>query len=277
MASQQMKTTLLALGATALFGVTAAQAATITLPSQTLGSSTVQGDGATNWTSNSNYTDNTHLPSGSSPAIRGPMSFDQFDDQGGTRVLQQVTIDISGAWEGNLTVNNDTGSGSATVTQADLLVRFVVDLFNDYNGQLITGNNLIDISGFSGDLNYDTDLDTLDSWDETPPGTVPFQLAEGESFTDSSLAGSFSDQIVLTSGLSAFVGTGTFDIGCVARSDDALEASGGDTTRGHSARAECTVGVEYVWDPQGETPVPAPIALMALGLLGLAGMRRLRR
>jgi hypothetical protein len=269
-----MKATLLALGATALFSVTAAQAASITLPSQTLGSSTVQVDGDTNWTSNNAFIDGLHLPSASTPEVRGPMSFDQFDDQGGTRTLTQVKIAVSGAWEGELEVN--AGASNATVTQADLLVRFVVDVFNDYAGLTTLAD--VEISGFQGTPNYDADLDTLDSWDQDPPGSVPFTLNAGESFTDSSLSGSFSDQLTLTTGLSPFIGTGSFDIGCLARSDDALEASGSGTTRGHSARAECTVGVEYVYTTNnGDTPVPAPMALMGLGLIGLAGMRRLRK
>jgi hypothetical protein len=283
MASQQMKTTLLALGATALFGVTAAQAATITLPSQTLGSSTVQGDGATNWTSNSNFTDGFHLDAGSSPTIRGPMSFAQFDDMGGTRILNSVTVNISGRWEGTLNVSNGTGSGEATVTRADLLVRFAVDVFNDFTGNAFSDSDLIEISGFTGfsgiiDVNYDSDFDTFDSWDETPPGTPTFSLPEGTSYSDTSLAGSFSDQVVLTSALDDFIGTGNFPVGCLARSDDDLQASGGDTSRGHNARAECTVGISYEWsNAPTDNPVPAPIALVALGLMGLVGLRRMRR
>lgn len=117
-----------------LFG--SAQAATI---SQTLqigdissgipdpGSSSVQ----TNWVTKAvAYTDNYHLPSGSNPTVVSPMVFQQFDTLDDRLILNSVTIDLSGAWIGKLTVSNQAGATSDTIiTGASVSVTMLVDIF----------------------------------------------------------------------------------------------------------------------------------------------------
>jgi hypothetical protein len=275
-----MKTTLLALGATALFGVTAAQAATITLPAQQIGDISpvdpLNRDFQTNWSSNpTNMNDTLHF--NALPLLQGPMSFAQFDDQGGTRILTKVEVTVSGAWNGELRVENVSSTNDTDVTRADLQVRFAVDVLNDYDGNF-SNNSLIELSGFVFDTNYDADLNSTDSWSLNPPGTVPFTLAPGQSFTDDSVAGSFTNQVIsLTSGLDAFIGAGTWDLGCSARAVDIFTTDGGSPNTGQTAYAECGAVVTYTWQPPNDTPIPAPIALLATGLLGIGALRRLRR
>lgn len=269
---------LLAASVLGLVGVSGAQAQQ-TLPPQTGQILSAQ----TNWGTSTAFNDGVR-PAITLPPL-APMIFDQFDPtQGGTGnfELLSVTINLTGSFTGNMSFSNQAppGGTETTITQADLEVRMLVDIFSDYDG-IFANNNLIELSGFAFDDNFDSDLVMSDSWKDLPPtGGLPLVLQPGESAFQDGFEGSWAKTLTYPSGtltpggLSPFIGAGTFNIGCLSASRDITEASGGSSQRGHEAFAQC--GAEVVYNFREEIPVPAPLALLALGLtmLGVSTSRR---
>lgn len=152
----------------------------------------------------------------------------------------------------------------------------MVDIFGDYDGNFFANLGLIEVDGWTNQFfpspNYDSNLAMVDQWDNP---ALPVTLKPGESATDSDLSGSWANQISYTGGdLAAFLGSGTFVVGCAAQSVDALTATGGSSLRGHEAFAECGATVTYDYT---DTPIPSPLVLIGMGVIAMASTLHRRR
>jgi hypothetical protein len=259
-----------------LAGATGVNAATINLAEQQIGDiSAPSSDYQTNWATSAAWADGA-LNHSSTVDVYGAMSFAQFDASLGS--LSQVVITVGGAWTGELTAQNqDTAQADTSIDSGSLTVTMAFDVFNDYATGTF-GNPSIELSGFTSlDANNNAALSTTDAFDAV---ALPATLAPGETIVDEDVSGSFSGQTITynagDAGFVNFIGLGSWDMGCMARSDDEFDTSGGSPLTGHEAFAECSVSVQYVYDdtPPTPTPVPAPVLLLGVGLLGLGVARR---
>ena len=178
------------------------------------------------------------------------LSFNQFDDQGGMRVLTEVTFLINGEIQASVTAENNSVlpapdfalqlSGNLTGTFGDLSVAGL------YNETFNTDGNVTASDGVEGS--------GPDFWDF---GTVSDSESQGES---------------TTSDLAQYVGAGTIDA--------EIAASGGFTISGSTDSrlvirdfgASGTAEVIYTYNM-----IPGPASLAMLGVAGLAGGGRRRR
>ena len=72
----------------------------------------------------------------------------------------------------------------------------------------------------------------------------------------------------------AQAGGGTFDLNCTSISGLNLLGGGGNVDSSQTTTAGCGASIEYEFQPTVSVPSPAPLTLIALGLLGIAGFRR---
>lgn len=222
---------------------------------------------ATNWATNAAMGDGTHT---TTPAIVAPMSFTQFDPSTHTGPLTSVTIDVAVSFSGTMTVQNQDPSEVRSLTAADLTTTMTVDMFNDYDGAT---DSLIEFDGFPFHANNKPGLRLFTTW--TTP-TLPINLAVGEEVTSDTLTGSGTASMVVTGAdLAAYIGTGSYDVGCSALSQDNFATSGSNVFTSSNVNATCEVTVTY-HHTTTPAPAPAPLALMGLGLFGMASVRRMR-
>lgn len=214
----------------------------------------------TNWATNPNW-DPGHV---SSVHELSPMVFNQFNPINGT--LNSVTLQIDGAWTGILRVQNLPSSTTDTdISHVELQIRMAYDVFNDYDGN--AAGDLIELSGFSTDSNYDASLDSSFS------SPVSITLAPGDIQESNNLTAAIPRKTitytVTDTELANFIGSGQWNMGCFARSDDEFITSGGSPFKGHSAWAECSVQVIYDYTPpQSELACSTSLVSSGLGITG---------
>jgi len=103
-------------------------------------------------------------------------------------------------------------------------------------------------------------------------GVIDFAGTSGFTFPD--IVGSSSDVLTLTSGLGAFIGAGTYDIDVTANGSSSATGAGNLISQ-ISTRASANILVEYTFDaPSNNVPEPGVLALLGLGMLGVAFARR---
>lgn len=192
------------------------------------------------------------------PNINGPLTFNQFDNQGGTRVLQSINISLTLQASGGYFKidNDDTNSVSGTFEfGANAAISTTDVILKDSSSQDIPAQAA---AYHSGAFNLAANVgDGVGDYDPTGPDGMFYNGGIENSITSGSIGNAF-----WSSGTKGFMGTGTYNIDfSVAR------------------RAQCSsLGIEYQSSPPPSTfgfvtvlytydvvPEPATICLLAFG------------
>ena len=178
-------------------------------------------------------------------------SIPQFDEMGGTRLLEQVKLTLNGAVEGDANVES-LNMGPSTV-MINLQATITMSLMGDTLGVVIpVANETFEASTFDG--------------------VIDFEGGSGEMFPD--LEGTDMAMSTLVSGiddLSPFIGMGTVPL--VAEAVGTSNGSGaGNLILQFMTDAGLDFEVEYTY-----RLVPTPGAAGVLALAGCAGSLRRRR
>ncbi len=245
-----MKKTILAslIGAGALLASTASMAASVVLPTQSIGPDQLSFE--------------THAGmalsnlAGGTPNAVAPVSFAQFDSTLGT--LTQVLITVGGSASGTLGVTN-SGSSTIAVTALSVSTTFQFDLFDD---DTVLGTEASIASGAVGAAGV----------------TLPTAVASGATVSGAA-ATSVGPSVFDAVGdwgatLADFIGAGTWDFGCAADNAITVTAVGGSGEGTFDAGGQCDIGVEYIYTAVQPAPIPGSLLLMAAGLLGFGASRR---
>lgn len=168
-----------------------------------------------------------------------------FDSTLGT--LTGVTLTLNGSETTNFTLTNFAAQ------QQSVNASGIVDLFFTSS---LAGLNL---SGSTLHLSAST-------------GLVNVQPTNSESFGPLTAA----DSLVLAPLASLFsvAGGGQFSLSCESLSGVSLIGGGGNITAAQSTTAGCGAQIVYDYQPGNHVPEPTSMALIGLGALGLASVRR---
>ena len=174
------------------------------------------------------------------------LSLDQFDDAGGTLLLEGITLELSALQEADVVVLNDSRTDGG-------------DVYVDLAGEVMASVGGLTATVLIGDTDGPVDIPTKSGPNPGTPGEGYF-----------SLAGSGSDSVSITSSLEEFIGAGTIDMSVDGLGS--LVATGGLGTYSlvesiFQASGEATITYEY-----SVVPEPTTIAMLTLG--GLLLVRR---
>ena len=181
----------------------------------------------------------------------------KFDSMGGTRVLNSVTFSIDGEIIAGAEVESRDAQAATIVTTLSAELILIDSLMNQMVVSIPTILNTFNATAFDGNIDFGgTSGFTLTDVSAT-------QYAE-QSFTDAATLAFFSG-----TGLANFV----FDANATSAATGA-----GNLTTGFSTAAGGLVSVVYDYTDV-TVPVSAPthVALLGLGLLAFAGMRKSRK
>lgn len=172
---------------------------------------------------------------------------DLFDSSLGT--LNSVTLTLSGSATQSITLTNNAQQDQTTRATGTVDLLFTSSL---------AGLNLS-----QGGLSLS--------------GTTGFvTLASGASQTFGPLTDSDSIVLAPTSSLFSVAGGGQFSISCASISGIGISGGGGNIASDQATTAGCGATIAYDYTPTPPAPVPEPtsMALIGLGALGLAAVRR---
>jgi hypothetical protein len=180
--------------------------------------------------------------------------FPQFNPSLGT--LQSVEITLS-------------GSGSSNITGSSTTSAILTELFTHSAFTLTGGGQTLDLYLVGGPTSTGSPAYTL-----TPSVTITSAGYNG-TYT---MNGSPVDSGLLTSGLSAFSGTGDIDFNLVTFTQLTTSFSTGNAslTQATTEGGTVTITYDYSETPTPGVPEPGTLSLFGTGLLGLAGMLRSR-
>lgn len=182
----------------------------------------------------------------------GFVTFNQFDSQGGTRVLKAVTLELAGTMTAQVVAENNTTSSS-----------------NNFGIQLNGSATLSTIGNLDAQLVFadsagPVDVEASDN-DGVANGSGPdFHDFGLQKFND-------SDDDLTIFNLAQFVGNGTFDADYAAQGAFGATGISNATVTTSNFAFEGTATLTYFYDV-----VPAPGAAALFGFAGLAGLRRRR-
>lgn len=185
------------------------------------------------------------------------LSFAQFDTQGGTRVLESVTFSIDGTILGDARVESLDRRASTLVTTLSAQLTLTDALNNVLVVTIPSVTDSFDATAFDGTIDFAGDS-----------GIEYLGLTAGafnsESYTDAAT-------------LNMFTGTGLSDFVFDAAATSSASGSG-NITSSFNTQASGIVNVIYTYSNVSvAVSAPSHLALMGLGLLGFAGVRRLRK
>jgi hypothetical protein len=221
-----MRNLLIGTTAALAFGATAASAASIT------------------------YTDGLPLVF-SVTEISGTLSIPQFDNMGGTLILDSVSWVVTGAVQGDITLTNDA-AGAALVNAA---TTSDIALFNAEPFNVGTAPQ-ISLSAGTGVLTIN------------PGETVgPIAVSDTDTFARTK-----------TTGLAGFIGAGFVTMDYASLSGVSINGGGGNVSAEQTTFGAVGIEVTYNYSERPEEVIPVPAALpllaTALGALGLYRSRR---
>lgn len=181
------------------------------------------------------------------------LTVSQFDSSLG--VLESVMITLDGGVTGSASLESlDAAAATITANLQATIDAFITN-FGAVGTVLPIVSASFDASAFDGGIDFG--------------GTSGTEIGP--------LSGTDTDTNTFTSGLDAFIGTGTLDIEATAEGASAATGAGNVITLfGTEAEAEVTVKYTYtaaVTPPPVPLPAGIPLMLGALGLLGLAKRR----
>lgn len=206
-----------------------------------------------------------NLPYAGTPDYSQPLTFNQFDDLGGTLTLQSIWVSVSLDAEGGaLRCDNDaeTPASGAIEFGAQALVSASVPLVDAGLNPIFqpgdvkaTGGTTLNLSG--------------DDLDGEVGGTLNFSYVGSDyDFYLGGQASDSDDGYVSPSAFAAYIGTGTFTITLDASQVANYGSLGGVQAQIDPLTAGGEVTVVYTY-----TPEPAALGLLAMG--GLLARRRL--
>jgi len=208
------------------------------------------------------------------PTFSQGLTFNQFDDMGGTRILQSIlveaTLNVQG---GALRLDNDSESvGSGQVTFGGQLLLTPTGVFIRDSG----GNDIIQ----PGDVKPSGTSPTItlqpDDGDTEVGGTPNFSSAGTDYGFYNGTAQSDSDSgYVGSSYWSAYLGTGTYNISADVTQVADYSAFSGVQAQIDPLTADGTVTITYNYEDY-VIPEPATMALLSLGIGGMVFRRRKR-
>jgi len=184
------------------------------------------------------------------------LSFDQFDDLGGTRVLDSIEFTLFGELLSTARVENLSSSSASLIT---MTIRALLSLTT------ITGDSLVSTLP---SLERTFDADVFD-------GVIDFDETSGRTFEDLYTSNTNSNIITDSTIMSLFLGTGNINTFLSGLADTST-TGGGNILSGFETDARGYVDVVYNYSevPTTEVSEPHNAALLGLGLAGMFFARR---
>lgn len=185
------------------------------------------------------------------------LSFAKFDTMGGTRALDSVTFSIDGSIFGSAEVESRDALPTTIITMLSAELMLIDSLMNTL---------VVTIPGISNTFNagaYDGSLDFGGSSGITYPDLTANKYEEA-TYTDAPTLAMFTGM-----DMASF----TFD----AQATSSSTGAGNITTR-FASTAGALVSIVYSYtDTSIVVSAPTHVAVLGLGLLGIAGLRKVRK